>query len=63
MNGGNQRRFIDVKPGDRLDFSGPVSVTAQLKSGKSTRLMVEAQADVRIEQIPGEPPRVAKPEE
>ncbi len=46
--------IIDVRPGERLDMSGSVTVELLHKSGQLARLRVTAPRDVVIQKIHGQ---------
>ena len=39
-----RRQFFDLEPGESLSIDGPARVTAQSKTGKRLRVMVESDA-------------------
>lgn len=44
-----QKIHVDMEPGDRLEVSGTATITVGSKSGRRTRVMVEAGAEVTID--------------
>jgi hypothetical protein len=47
----HHHRYIDVRPGDRVDVSGPATIEVVHKSGTAARLMVAASAAVLINHV------------
>lgn len=51
MEAAPQKFFADLEPGDRLEVSGTASITVGLKTGRRTRVTVEAAPEVTIAHV------------